>query len=135
MPWMAAYGGVVGLLYMEEGPTEASPPDGSNGKTYVVQFKSSTDGGTAWSGAEQLNPVPSKVNSSIWFRAGSRAPECMTCSRFIGDYNGLAAGPEGDDVAFHAVWTDMSRITDYLPLGRTGAPEDAYYAKRTVAIP
>jgi hypothetical protein len=124
MAWGAAYNGKVGILYMSAGP------DTANGKTYVVNFRSSTDAGATWSSASQLNATPSYVNFSMWFRAGGAADPKAT---FIGDYNGLVAAPAGDNsVAFHAVWTDMSRIATYAALARTGAPQDAYYAKRVV---
>lgn len=126
MPWAAAYDGKVGVVYMEEGA------DVDGRKTYVVNFRASTNGGVTWGGpADQLNAAPSQVNKSMWFRSGGAADPKAS---FIGDYNGLVAAPAGGGaVTFHAVWTDMSRIATFAPLARTGAPQDAYYAKRVVA--
>ena len=126
MAWAAAYDGKVGVLYMS-----AAPPGGAYpGNRYVVNFRSSVNGGSTWSAPQQLNATPSYVNYSMWFRAGGAADPKAT---FIGDYNGLVAAPAGGGaVAFHGVWTDMSRVATYAELARSGAPQDAYYAKQIV---
>ena len=50
---------------------------------------------------------------------------CPNCSRFIGDYNGIAVGNDG---SIHAVWIDMRRL---VPFGaRFLFTEDAFYARR-----
>jgi hypothetical protein len=130
MAWAAAYNGKVGILYMSAASPDAAHPD--RGKTYVVNFRSSTDGGATWSSAQPLNSTPSYVNYSMWFRAPTSSGCTPLCATFIGDYNGLVAAPAaGGAVAFHGVWTDMSRVAIYPELGnRTGAPQDAFYAKR-----
>jgi hypothetical protein len=93
-----------------------------------------------------LAGAPSHPRQSRFFRTAAVDPThpCPDCSRFIGDYNGIAIGADGTE--YHAVWTDMRRPVAVAsrPVGcdtnpNTPAPpcvdvplrtEDAYYARR-----
>ena len=72
-----------------------------------------------------MSTAVSDPNHSVWFRAG--APDCPQCSRFIGDYIGLAFDTLG---RAHMTWTDMRRDISVPQLGRTGKAQDAEYARR-----
>jgi hypothetical protein len=93
-----------------------------------------------------LSGAPSHPRQSRFFRTAAVDPDnvCPDCSRFIGDYNGVAIGNDG---SIHAVWTDMRRQVPpamQRPVGcdtdpTTPAPpcvptflftEDAFYARR-----
>lgn len=68
-----------------------------------------------------VSSMPSDPNDSLFFRA--RTPTCPNCATFIGDYNGLAVGPDGK---VHSMWTDMRRPAPApFPARRV---EDAFYA-------
>jgi hypothetical protein len=69
-----------------------------------------------------VSSAPSDPNSSLFFRA--LAADCPDCSTFIGDYNGLAVGPDG---AVHSAWTDMRR--DAPAPYPTTKVEDAFWAR------
>jgi hypothetical protein len=100
-------------------------------------------------GPEPLAGAASHPRQSRFFRTAAVDPAnaCPDCSRFIGDYNGVAIGADG--VSWHSVWTDMRRPVPPevdRPVGcdddpTTEAPpcvptflrtEDAYYARRPV---
>jgi hypothetical protein len=68
-----------------------------------------------------VSSAPSNPNNSLFFRAG--APGCVNCATFIGDYNGLAVGPDGK---VHSIWTDMRRPAPSPFPAR--AVQDAFYA-------
>jgi hypothetical protein len=75
-----------------------------------------------------VSSVPSDPNASLFFRA--LAPTCPNCSTFIGDYNGLAVGPDGK---LHSVWTDMRRTAPApFPARKV---EDAFYASIPAPAP
>ena len=115
MPWVAARGGQVRIVYMEE----------SGAGTYRIRLARSSNGGgtNSWS-FSTLSTADSQANTSIWFRAN--ATDCNICATFIGDYNGVVIDSLGRT---HAAWTDMSRLAE-IPGFRAGAPQDAYYARR-----
>lgn len=115
-PWVAARAGKVGVAYQEEAA------DGSG--TYVTRLATSTNDGTSWS-YQTVSDAVSDPNHSVWFQA--HAPDCPTCSRFIGDYIGLAFDTLG---RAHITWTDMRRDLSIPELGRTGKAEDDEYARR-----
>jgi hypothetical protein len=115
-PWVAARGGKVGVVYQEEAV------DGSG--TYVTNMATSTNDGASWSYQTVSNAV-SDADHSVWFQA--HAPGCATCSRFIGDYIGMAFDTLG---RAHITWTDMRRDLSIPALGRTGKAEDDMYAQR-----
>ena len=94
-----------------------------------------------------LAGATSHPRQSQFFRTAAVDPEhpCPDCSRFIGDYNGVAVGADGAE--WHSVWTDMRRQVPPAfdrPVGcdadaTTPAPpcvptflvtEDAFYARR-----
>jgi hypothetical protein len=113
-PWVAARGGTVGVTYQEEVGTGL----------YVTRLAESTNDGASWSFQTVSNAV-SDANHSVWFRAG--APDCPTCSTFIGDYIGLAYDTLG---RAHLTWTDMRRDLSIPAIGRSGKAEDDVYAQR-----
>ncbi len=115
-PWVAARGGTVGVLYQEE------TADGSG--MYDTNLATSTDNGASWS-FQTVSTAPSDADHSVWFQA--HASDCPTCSRFIGDYIGLAFDSLG---RAHMTWTDMRRDLAIPALGRTGKAEDDEYARR-----
>jgi hypothetical protein len=115
-PWVAARGGKVGVVYQEEAV------DGSG--MYVTNLATSTNDGASWSYQTVSNAV-SDADHSVWFQA--HAPDCATCSRFIGDYIGMAFDTLG---RAHITWTDMRRDLSIPALGRTGKAEDDMYAQR-----
>jgi hypothetical protein len=118
-PWVAARNGKIGVVYQNE------VSDGSG--TYVTDLSTSIDGGATWS-QQQVSTAVSDPNHSVWFRAGAtNAPDCPQCSRFIGDYIGLAFDTLG---RAHMTWTDMRRDITVPQLGRTGKAQDAEYARR-----
>ena len=65
----------------------------------------------------------SHPNTSLFFLAG--VPGCVTCATFIGDYNGLAVGSNGQ---VHSTWTDMRRPAPAPFPART--VQDAFYARQ-----
>jgi hypothetical protein len=91
-------------------------------------------------GATQLvTTQPSHPNQSRFFRAGfAAAPACGDCATFIGDYNNVAFGRNGN---VHGVWTQLQRplATVNRPPGCTAGTagctptplfgEDAFYAR------
>jgi hypothetical protein len=106
-----------------------------------------TGGPPNFEGPEPLAGAPSHPRQSRFFRTAAVDPDnvCPDCSRFIGDYNGVAVGADGTE--WHAVWTDMRRQVPPevdRPVGcdddpATPAPpcvptflftEDAFYARR-----
>lgn len=116
--WGAAYDGTVGVMYMD------GAYDWPNRDKYGITLATSTDGGASWS-FERVHSALSDPDHSVWFRANVAG--CEQCARFIGDYNGLAIDSLG---RAHVVWTDMSRVATVPRLGRTGAPQDVFYARR-----
>ena len=117
-PWIAARGGKVGVVYQEESAQ-------GSGK-YVVNLATSTNDGASWAN-QTVSTALSDPDHSVWFRAGAAAPGCEQCSRFIGDYIGLAFDTLG---RAHMTWTDMRRDIAVPQLGRTGKAQDAEYARR-----
>ena len=117
-PWIAARGGKVGVVYQEESAQ-------GSGK-YVVNLATSTNDGASWA-YQTVSTALSDPDHSVWFRAGAAAPGCEQCSRFIGDYIGLAFDTLG---RAHMTWTDMRRDIAVPQLGRTGKAQDAEYARR-----
>ena len=115
-PWVAARGGKIGVVYQEES---------SNGSgMYVVNLATSTNDGASWA-YQTVSTAVSDPNHSVWFRANT--PSCPQCSRFIGDYIGLAFDTSG---RAHLTWTDMRRDISVPQLGRTGKAQDPEYARR-----
>jgi hypothetical protein len=117
-PWIAARGGKVGVVYQEESAQ-------GSGK-YLVNLATSTNDGASWAN-QTVSTALSDPDHSVWFRAGAAAPGCEQCSRFIGDYIGLAFDTLG---RAHMTWTDMRRDIAVPQLGRTGKGQDAEYARR-----
>jgi Neuraminidase (sialidase) len=115
-PWVAARNGKIGVAYQNE------VADGSG--TYVTNLATSTDTGATW-GNQQVSTAASDPNHSVWFRANT--PSCPQCSRFIGDYIGLAFDTLG---RAHMTWTDRRRDISVPELGRTGKAQDDEYARR-----
>jgi hypothetical protein len=115
-PFIAARGGKVGVVYQQESS------DGSG--TYQVNLSTSTNDGGGWS-TQQVSTALSDPDHSVWFDA--QATGCDQCSRFIGDYIGLAYDTTG---RAHITWTDMRRDINVPQLGLTGKAEDAEYARR-----
>jgi BNR/Asp-box repeat protein len=115
-PWVAARGGKVGVVYQEE------TTNGSG--MYETNLATSTNDGASWSN-QTVSTAPSDADHSVWFQA--HATDCATCSRFIGDYIGLAFDSLG---RAHMTWTDMRRDLSIPALGRTGKAEDDEYAQR-----
>lgn len=115
-PWVAARGGKVGVVYQEE------TANGSG--MYETNLATSTNDGASWS-YQTVSTAPSDADHSVWFQA--HATDCATCSRFIGDYIGLAFDTLG---RAHMTWTDMRRDLSIPELGRTGKAEDDVYAQR-----
>jgi hypothetical protein len=113
-PWIAARNGEVAVAYQEEVGTGL----------YVTNLATSTNDGASWSYQTVSNAV-SDANHSVWFQA--HAPDCATCSRFIGDYIGASFDTLG---RIHVTWTDMRRDLSIPALGRTGKAEDDMYARR-----
>jgi hypothetical protein len=70
-----------------------------------------------------VSSAPSHPNNSLFFTA--RVPGCTFCATFIGDYNGLAVGSDGN---VHSVWTDMRRNAS--PPFPNRAVQDAFYARQ-----
>lgn len=70
-----------------------------------------------------VSSAPSNPNNSLFFRAGVAG--CVNCATFIGDYNGLAVGSDGE---VHSAWTDMRR--NAAPPFPARAVQDAFYARQ-----
>jgi hypothetical protein len=127
--------------------------DGPARETYgVTAWENTTPPATGvpnFEGPFALAGAASHPRQSRFFRTAAVDPEhaCPDCSRFIGDYNGIAIGANG--ASYHTVWTDMRRPVppeEDRPVGcdddpTTPAPpcvsvflrtEDAYYARRPV---
>ena len=70
-----------------------------------------------------VSSAVSHPNNSLFFLAG--VPGCVTCSTFIGDYNGLVVDRNGE---VHSTWTDMRRPapTPFPPR----MVQDAFYSKQ-----
>jgi hypothetical protein len=117
-PWITARGGKVEVLYQD------GTYDWPNRNLYGETLATSTNGGATWS-YQEVDTALSDPNHSVWFQA--HAPDCPTCSRFIGDYIGAAIDSLGRT---HMLWTDMRRDLSVPQLGRTGKGQDAEYARR-----
>ena len=127
--------------------------DGLARETYGITAWENAGGATVgppnFEGPHDLAGAPSHPRQSRFFRTAAVDPTnaCPDCSRFIGDYNGIAIGADG--ASYHSVWTDMRRPVPpavQRPVGcdddpTTEAPpcvptflrtEDAYYARRPV---
>ena len=96
-----------------------------------------------------LSGAPSRPRQARFFRTQPVDPtnECPDCTRFLGDYNGVAVDLNG---RVHAVWTDMRRGVQQVqrPVGCDTDPttpaepcvtvnlatEDAYYARRPSTV-
>ncbi|QNN54097.1 sialidase family protein [Nocardioides mesophilus] len=118
MPWAAAHDGKLAVGYMD-GTADYPTRD-----TYGFTIATSTDDGATWS-YQSASTAQSDPDHSLWFRAGVAG--CVECSRFIGDYNGLAMDSQG---RVHATWADQRRVATVAALDRTGTPGDVYYARR-----
>jgi hypothetical protein len=102
---------------------DVSPADGTVGvvfndrrydstrDTYGATLSESPAGGWNFS-SEQVTTAASNPRESLFFQAGITATGCETCTRFHGDYIGLAYGSDG---TANAVWTDMRDL--YPPAG------------------
>ena len=104
-----------GVVYQEE--SAGTGP-------YVTDLATSTNDGASWATRPSRTPSPTP-NHSVWFQA--HAPDCDTCSTFIGDYIGLAFDSLG---RAHMTWTDMRRDIAVPQLDRVGKAQDAEYARR-----
>ena len=78
--------------------------------TYGATLSESPAGGGNFS-SRQVSTAASHARESVFFQAAT-APGCETCTRFHGDYIGLAYGTDG---AANLVWTDMRDL--YPPQG------------------
>ena len=144
-PWGAAHPvtGAVVAVTMDGSPA----PPASDGPAARSQygFTAFTTGPTVlgeppvFAGPLVLNGAASNPQFSRFFRTEAFEPEniCPFCSRFIGDYNGVAVGSDG---SFHAMWTDMRKpMGERTPIAG-GAPlpvfgQDAFYAQRPITPP
>jgi len=110
-PWVAVGpGGVVGVGYMDRSYDPAN-------SLYGFTLATSKNRRAAFS-AVQASTALSDPNHSRWFsgRTGGK-------STFIGDYNGLAFGPDG---VAHPFWTDMRYV---VKVGtRSGTTQDVFTA-------
>ena len=102
------------------------PPTRSTrcGWTQTPSFAIAAYDVASWS-YQTVSTAVSDADHSVWFQA--HAPDCATCSRFIGDYIGMAFDTLG---RAHITWTDMRRDLSIPALGRTGKAEDDMYAQR-----
>ncbi len=114
-PWIAVSpkDGTVGVLYNDRSydPTH---------DTYGVTVSESPAGGLSFA-ATAVAAAASHARQSVYFRAGVTG--CEDCTRFHGDYIGLAYGSDGNA---NMVWTDMRDL--YQPLGRY--LQFIYFARR-----
>jgi hypothetical protein len=65
------------------------------------------------------------THADRWFSSFTANPAFPNPTAFLGDYSNIAALPTGGVVAY---WTDMRNQVSLL--GRTGAGEDAYFARQ-----
>lgn len=110
----------VHVADMEDGEEETANGSG----IYETNLATSTNDGET-SSYQTASTAPSDADHCVWFQA--HATDCATCSRFIGDYIGLAFDTLG---RAHMTWTDMRRDLSIPALSRTGKAEDDEYAQR-----
>jgi len=103
-PWVdiSPVDGTVGIVYTDRRYDPSHD-------TYGATLSESPAGGGSFS-AQQVTTATSHPRESVFFQAGANAPGCETCTRFHGDYIGLAYGSDGNA---NAVWTDMRDL--YAP--------------------
>jgi hypothetical protein len=153
-PWIDANGhGQSQTGRVVAGTMDGFQFDGLARETYGFTGWENVGGATTgppnFEGPEALAGAPSHPRQSRFFRTAAVDPThpCPDCSRFIGDYNGVAVGADG--ASWHSVWTDMRRPVPPAverPIGCDDDPtseappcvelflrtEDAYYARRPV---
>jgi hypothetical protein len=153
-PWIDANGhGQTQTARVVAGTMDGNQFDGLARETYGFTGWENAGGIAAglpnFEGPEALAGAPSHPRQSRFFRTAAVDPThpCPDCSRFIGDYNGVAVGADG--ASWHSVWTDMRRPVPPAverPVGCDDDPtseappcvetflrtEDAYYARRPV---
>ena len=105
-PWVDVdpSSGTVGIVYNDRSY------DASH-NTYGATLSESAAGGGSFSN-QQVTTAASHARESVFFQAGPTVPGCETCTRFHGDYIGLAYGSDGKA---NTVWTDMRDF--YAPAG------------------
>jgi hypothetical protein len=113
-PWVDVNptNGEIGVVYHDRRYT-------SSFNRYGTTFATSPAGGLAFT-EHRASTVLSHPRQSVFFRAF--APGCKPCTRFHGDYIGVAYGSDG---AANLVWTDMRDF--FEPAG--GYLQFIYYAK------
>jgi len=113
-PWVDVNptNGEVGVIYNDRAYT-------SSHNRYGATFATSPAGGLAFT-EQQASTALSHPRQSVFFRAF--APGCKPCTRFHGDYIGIAYGSDGKA---NMVWTDMRDL--FAPVGRY--LEFIYYAR------
>lgn len=87
-PWVGANGGKVFADWMNR----------TSGDQYGVQATASSDGGASWITPTTISSATSDASKGNYFGY----PNCA--ASFIGDYNGIAVGPDG---VAHPIWTDI----------------------------
>jgi hypothetical protein len=152
-PWIDANTyGQTQTTRVVAGTMDANQFDGPVRETYGFTGWENTTPPTVgvpnFEGPVPLAGAASHPRQSRFFRTAAVDPThpCPDCSRFIGDYNGLAIGADG--VSYHSVWTDMRRPVPPAverPVGCDDDPtteeappcvevflrtSDAYYARR-----
>jgi len=116
-PWVDVdpTNGTVGVAYNDRSY------DASH-DTYGATLSESPAGGGSFT-SQQVTTAPSRARQSVFFQAGAAVPGCETCTRFHGDYIGLAYGADGKA---NIAWTDMRDL--YVPAG--SYLQFVYFARR-----
>ncbi|MDQ3912340.1 MAG: hypothetical protein M3305_11350, partial [Actinomycetota bacterium] len=144
-PWIDSnpLGGLTAAATMDGNAHDGFPARETYG--YSLWIGGAATGTPDFESGGNLSGAPSQPRQSRFFRTATVDPEnsCPDCTRFIGDYNGIAVDKEGN---IHGVWTDMRRTVETVerPIGCDSDPatppctpvglkaQDAYYAQRPV---
>jgi hypothetical protein len=114
-PAVAARGGRLYVSWLHRG---------SANDTYTARAVGSSDGGATWSAPITVSSASSTVNNGNLFGYPSCAPN------FIGDYSGIAVGPDG---VAHPLWTDIRIGNDVSTSPAPHADQDPYTVRLSLS--
>lgn len=127
-PWVAVdpKTGKIGILYNDRRTADRALHDASLAEADVDngQQTGQQSGNNGFT-KQRVNTSPSNLVDSLYFQA--HVAGCEKCSRFHGDYIGLAYGTDG---AAHAAWTDQSVYVAGPSPATSGYAQFIFYARK-----
>ena len=116
MPW-GAYDS-SGLLRIGFFDRSYDPANHAYGYTLATE---TTAGSLNFSMSQVSTELSDPTQGTRWFSGRTPNPDFPNPTTFLGDYSGIASGPNG----IVAYWTDLRETVTFPP--RTGTGEDAYF--------